>query len=404
MVFLDVQRQVIPVAEKILLEKSALWGIALRNNRASKLVAKSTKLEWKEMVTGAIKLNVTAWIASWYFDWTDKNFSINTSNLMVWDIISFQDSTFKAKGDLRIIITALVDSWTAKARKIGGSNIAITTTDWAFVDSMAEADGSQVSKRRAMEVPSTLYNFTQIIRAGHSISWTDATTLNYSFADTKKELREQAYDKFTRALDWVITSSVRMSLALPEGWVRRIAGWLNYFALNNFDPSTWDYSSPSSVNVKVVNGVITKEHINFAFKHVIENGGALDALVANTAQLMQIATLYQDKVNVNVINGTVAWVVGGAVQVLKSPINVAGNEIKALYLDTRMPQDEIQFFNTNTIEAVPLEWRGALEEITEPTAKNDNYSIDLLGEWTVKIKNAKSNTFVLKGLTLPTAP
>lgn len=402
--FLDVQRQVIPVAEKILLGKSALWGIALKNNRATKLVAKTTRLEWKEMVTGAIKLNVTAWIASWYFDGTDKDFSINTSNLLIWDIISFQDSTFKAKWDLRIIVTALVDGGTAKARKISGSDVAITTTDWAFVDTMAEAEGSQVTKRRALEVPSTLYNFTQIIRAGHSIPGTDVATMNYSFDDTKKELRGQAYDKFTRALDWLVTSSVRMSLALPEGWVRRISGWLNYFALNNFDPSTGDYASPSTVNLKVVNGALVKDHINFAFKYVIENGGKLNALAANTAQLMEIASLYQDKVNVNVINGTVAWVVGGAVQVLKSPISVAGNEINAIYLDTRMPQDEITFFNTDIIEAVPLEGRGALEEISVPTAKNDNYSIDLLGEWTVKIKNAKSNTFVLKGLTLPTAP
>jgi hypothetical protein len=43
-----------------------------------------------------------------------------------------------------------------------------------------------------------------------------------------------------------------------------------------------------------------------------------------------------------------------------------------------MPQDEIIFFNTKSIEAVPLEGRAALEEITEPSGKNDNYSIDLL--------------------------
>jgi len=402
--FLDVQRQVIPLAEKILLWKSALWGIALANNRKSKLVAKSTKLEWKEMVSWAIKLNFTAWTTSWYFDTTDKNFSINTTNLLIWDIISFQDSTFKAKGDLRILVTGIVDGSTATARKISGSDIAITTSDWAFVESMAEEEGSKVSRRRAMEVPSTLYNFTQIIRAGHSIPGTDVATMNYSFADTKKELREQAYDKYTRALDGLITSSVRISLSLPAGWVRRIAWGLNYFALNNFDASTGDYSSPSTLNLKNVWGALTKDHINFAFKYVIENGWKLNALVGNTSQLMQIASLYQDKVNVQVINGTVAWTVWGAVNVLKSPITVAWNEINALYLDTRMPQDELVFFNTGIIEAVPLEWRGALEEIKEPSAGNDNYSLDLLWEWTVKVKDAKSNTYVLKGLTLPTAP
>jgi hypothetical protein len=51
---------------------------------------------------------------------------------------------------------------------------------------------------------------------------------------------------------------------------------------------------------------------------------------------------------------------------------------------------------------VPLEGRAALEEITEPSGKNDNYSVDLLWEWTVKVKNARANTYVLKALTLPT--
>jgi hypothetical protein len=38
---------------------------------------------------------------------------------------------------------------------------------------------------------------------------------------------------------------------------------------------------------------------------------------------MVLSTLFQDKVNVQVINGTVANSVGGAVNVLKSPISVA---------------------------------------------------------------------------------
>lgn len=402
MTFLDVARQVLPVAERILLQKSALGWIALKNR--TWLVAKSTKLEWKEMMTWAIKVNPTVATISWYFDGTDKNFSIPTANIMVWDIIAFQDSTFKAKWTLRVIITWITNSTTATARKVWGADIAIATTDFAFVQTMAEEEGSVVSKRRPYEVPQNLYNFTQIIRAWHIIPWTDVSIMNYSFSDVKNELRTQAYDKYSRALDWLVTSSVRTSLTLWAGWVRRIAGWLNYFALSNFDPSTGDYTSDSTVNVKSVGWLMTKDHINFAFKYVIENGGWLNALVANTAQLMQLASLYQDKVNVQVINGSVAGTVGGAVNVIKSPISIAWNEISAIYLDTSMPQDEVIFFNTNTIEAVPLEGRAALEEITEPSGKNDNYSIDVIWEWTVKVKNAKNNTYVLKTLTLPTAP
>lgn len=400
MTYLDVARQVLPITEKILLNEGALGWIALRNRTS--LVARTTKLEWKEMTSGAIKVNPTVATISWFFDGTDKNFSIPTANIMVWDIISFQDSTFKAKWDLRIMIT-WITSWTvATARKIGGSDIAIATTDFAFVSSMAEAEGSVVSTRRAYEVPATLYNFTQIVRAWHSIPWTDTALFNYDFNNIKAELRTQAYEKFSRAFNGMITSSVRTSVTLWAGWVRRVAGWLNFFALNKFDASTGDVTGASTENVKTVSWLMTKENVNFAFKYVIENGWKLNAMVANTAQIMVLNSLYQEKINVNIVNWTVAWTVGGSVNVIKSPINIDGNEISAIYLDTSMPQDEVIFFNTNTIEAVPLEGRAALEEITEPSGKNDNYSVDLLWEWTVKVKNARANTYVLKALTLPT--
>ena len=83
---------------------------------------------------------------------------------------------------------------------------------------------------------------------------------------------------------------------------------------------------------------------------------------------------------------------------MKSPINVAGNEISQIYLDLKMPQDEITFFNDKIIEANYLQNSWVLEKIKQPTSEDDNFSIDLLWEWTIIVRNARENTYTLKKL------
>lgn len=394
---IDVSRQVLPITERLLKDQAKLWAVALKNR--TKLVATATKLEWKEMAMWAIKTALTVATVSGYFDSTNKTIECDTTNLLVGDIISFKTATGTSKGDLRIMITEKVSSTEAKAQKVGGTDVAVETTDVLYVESTANEEGSKVTNRRPAQSPRTMYNFTQIVRAGHSIPRTQANIDNMDFKDIKAELRTQAYKRYADNFDGMVTSTVRTVISTVEG-DKRIAGWLQYFANNTFNSATGDLSGASTDNVDSTWGDLSTDKVDKAFKWAIENWGALNAWVLNTAQAIKLSKLYEGKVNVNIINWTNPTTVGWAVQVLKSPINVAWNEIKSLYVDLRMPQDEVTFFNEETIEAVPLKWSEALEEIKEPTAKDDNYSIDLLWEWTIKVKNARENTFTLKSLNV----
>ncbi len=394
---IDVSRQVLPITERLLKDKSKLGAIALKNRTGKEAVA--TKLEWKEMAMGAIKTALTTATASGYFDNTSKTIACDTTNLLVGDVISFKASDGKSKGNLRIMITEIVSSTEAKAQKIGGTDVAVATTDVMYVDSTSNEEGSKASKRRPAQSPRTMFNYTQIIRAGHTIPRTQAEIDNLDFKNIKAELRLQAYKRYAENFDGMVTSSVRAVIETAEG-DKRISAGLPYFANNTFNSATGELLGASTDNVDSTGGDLSTDHINKAFKWAVDNWGELNAGVVNTAQAIKISELYKDKVNVNVFNGTNPEIVGGAVQVLKSPIQVAGNTINSLYVDLRMAQDEITFFNEDSIEAIPLKGSAALEEIKKPTAIDDNYSIDLLGEWTIKVKNARENTFTLKGLNV----
>ena len=392
---LDVTRQVLPITERILLEQGRLWAIALRNRKDKPVT--STKVEWKEMSYSPVKVKLTTATAVWYFTaGANKDIDTDTTNLLVWDILSVQDKDKKSKGDLRLMVTEIISSTQAKAQKIWGTDVAIETTDFLYVETATNEEGSKVGKRRQIQLPRTRYNYTQIIRAGHIIPRTQAEVNNYDFKDVKNELRTQAYKRWGEQFDGLVTSTIRTSVMTAQG-ERRVAWGLFYFANNNFD-AKWDLISGATDNIKAVNWALTIDLVNEAFRYAIENWGNLNSVVVNTKQAIAISKLFQDKVNVNIINGTTPKTIGGAVQILKSPINVAGNEISQIYLDLKMPQDEITFFNDKIIEANYLQNSWVLEKIKQPTSEDDNFSIDLLWEWTIIVRNARENTYTLKKL------
>ena len=392
---LDVTRQVLPITERILLEQGRLWAIALRNRKDRPVT--STKVEWKEMSYSPVKVKLTTATAVWYFTaGANKDIDTDTTNLLVWDILSVQDKDKKSKGDLRLMVTEIISSTQAKAQKIWGTDVAIETTDFLYVETATNEEGSKVGKRRQIQLPRTRYNYTQIIRAGHIIPRTQAEVNNYDFKDVKNELRTQAYKRWGEQFDGLVTSTIRTSVMTAQG-ERRVAWGLFYFANNNFD-AKWDLISGATDNIKVVNWALTIDLVNEAFRYAIENWGNLNSVVVNTKQAIAISKLFQDKVNVNIINGTTPKTIGGAVQILKSPINVAWNEISQIYLDLKMPQDEITFFNDKIIEANYLQNSWVLEKVKQPTSEDDNFSIDLLWEWTIIVRNARENTYTLKKL------
>jgi hypothetical protein len=207
--------------------------------------------------------------------------------------------------------------------------------------------------------------------------------------------------KFMDALNGIATSSVRAERVIG-GKVRRIAGGIGFFISNNFDENGEVISGTPS-NVISVNGELTIDHINAGFKNVIENGGEVNAIRTSPDQAMRISKFENAKVNIQLVQGAGSnpTTVGGAVQVLESPIKVGNNKINAIYVDTRMAKDELEMFNDTKVKLIPKQNRGVASfEIKEPTADDDNYRAKLLGEWTAYFENVKENSYKMKKLSI----
>lgn len=394
----DVSRVVLPIAERILQENQNLGAIALANRSNVKEKLVTTKLEWKEMNQGAVKSAVTTAVASGGFSTTvpsDLELA-STENILVKDKITFQTASKASKGTLSLIVTEVTNSTTVKVLKIGGADITISVGDVAYIDTNAHPEGSVSLQRRSMSMPHDMFNYAQIVKAGHKITGTLAATRNWDFADIKKELREQAYTQFARDLSGIVSSGVRSKVTIAGEEVR-IAGGLTYFArgiFNNDGALTGEYTSANAQIIKNLAGAdLTKEDIDDAFQAVIEKGGTINAAYTSPEQARKISGLEADKINMIVSDRSNANVIGGAVQILKSPIKVGGNEITAIYVDTKMEKDKVIFFNQNAIALVPMETRESLETEKVATAIDDNHSLDVLGEWSFMYRNAYENSF-----------
>ena len=396
----DVARLVLPFTEQLLKEQNSLWEIALRNRWKFKPV-NATKVEFKEYAKWPVKSPITTATTSWYFaDWTPVTLEVeDTTNFLAWDVLTFQTADKKAKWDITVTVISKTSQTELQVQYIWWDNtITLAVWDVAYLDTTAFPEWSETTERRPMYKPRKIYNYTQIVKAWHSLTWTTIEVNQYDYQDVVRELKKQVYTNFSQKLAWLVSSSVRNSLTISWEDVR-IAWWLNYFIRNTFDKD-WERTWKATVNVKNVGWALTLSLIDDAFQYVIENEWVINACICSPAQARKISEINPTSVAISLDNKWTNFVTKGwATQVLMSPIQVNGNVITAIFVDRKMPKDEIIFFNTWNIALIPMKNRAALENEIEYNATKDVYSLDMLWEWTVRYVDAPENSYVLTWLT-----
>jgi len=400
-VSVDVQRQVLHATTQIMKEYWLLWEIALKNTWEQKITG--IKLERKEMVYTPVKLIIKTAITSWYFGDTAKSIEVNewANGLTVWQIVEFQDKDKKSKWSITVIVESIVSDTEFKVILLGWDNtITLAVWDFAIWKAIAEEEGFKNSTRWGIKKPRNVFNYTQIIRVSSEISWSLAETNNWDFPKIKEELLKQWVMDYSNQLNSIASSYIRKKATVWSKEIK-IAGWLPFFIENKFDKDWNVINWKNPDNVKIVNWDLTTDEIDLGFKYVVDNGGQVNAIRTWTAQALRISKLYADKVNVNIINWTVPPTVGWPVQVLKSPIQVGKNTIKAIYVDTSMPADELEMFYDASIILIPKQNRAlASFEILMPNADDDNYRLRMHWEWSFYAENIKENSYKMKKLSI----
>ncbi len=396
----DLQRQVIATTTAIMKEYGLLWEIALKNTKNQ--VITWGKLERKEMVYTPNRLKITTPITAWYFDDTAKiiEVAVWASSLSIWSTIEFLWANKTSKGSLTLIVESKISDTQFKAIYLGWDN-TITLSAWDIVveKGTANAEWFKNSNRNGLKKPRNVYNEMHIVRVSKEISWSMASTNNWDFPKIKEELLKQWTMDYANQLNGIASSYIRKKVTIAWEEIK-IAGWLPFFIENNFDID-WNAISWTPENVKVVNWDLTIDEIDLGFKWVADNSWRVNAIRCWTTQAIKLSRLYADKININIVNGTVPNTAWGAVQVLKSPIQAGKNTINAIYLDTSMPADELEMFLDEGLVLIPKQDRAlASFEIKTPTPDDDNYRLGMHGEWTFYAENIKENSYKMKKLSI----
>ena len=400
---LDLVRQVFSVIERILTDRGALSGLALRNfvNSTKIKEATNTKVEHKEFKKGRISTSIGTGTISGYFDTTAKAFDLgDTSNLLEGDILRFEDLVNKRKGTLEVFIVSIVNATQVTAMKVGWADIALLTTDIAVFQSNANPENSGESERRPLNQPSTQFNYTQILKEGREISGTSFETDNYSEETARVELNGQVLEDFAMALEGLTAGWDRNEFTNPAtNKIIRKSGWLAYFTRNLFD-SAWAVTWPATLNVvDKASATLTMDFINDGFEYIIKNGGQANAIVCSEKQARAISDLENSKINIALLDAQR----GTQVNVLRSPINVNGNQINNIYVDFNMPKDELIMINENKIFLVPLRNRSGIptyKTLWNGENSSDGVKTDMLGEWSFIFDNAVCNSYTLTNLAV----
>ncbi len=396
---LDKKRQVLALTETIAQEKGMLSAVALANG-ARIARAKNTTVEKKIQKEGRIKTTVTTLAASGYFDETAKDLVLgSTTNLLVWDVLEFRTSANKVISNLTVGVDSITNGTTVKAIKLGGTDAAIPAGAICILKTSANEEASK-SAKRPMHLPTTIFNMTQIIREARGVTGTAMVVNNYDTASAKAEARRQVLEYFARQLDAICTSSVRLLTTLG-GVERRIAGWLPFFCDNKFDTSGAIVAGTPDNVVDKAGAELTQDMIDDGFQYVIENGGRLNTMLLSPAKARVVSGFDSGKIVINYEALATATTRGGAVQVLKSPIEINGNIIDKMYVSTEVAKNQVRLFDRSKMYLLPMEERSYIEKVTEyanSDSAEDALTVAMTWEWTFFFENADIYSYTINNL------
>ncbi len=383
---------------KILLAKNSIWAWVIKNlNKFFKWKVDSTKPQIVEDIEIEAILETSAVHPAWTFTaWATASLLVKKNGLafLQGDII---DYTW-----MMLLIDSVVSDTEVKCYLIWTVDIEIPADTNLKNAGNSSMEWEVWVEGRGITVPRRNYNYTTIIRTRKSISRTYATERKRTTTDAVKELRTQGIADFSRKLEKTVMSPIRLETRAFINWkqvIRRYTGWIPYFIKNEFNDDTGELIWPRTDNVIAVNWVIWMTHFNQGFKYAIKKGGTLNTIAGSVDIIGSLADLEKDKINITLLNGSNALEVGWGLKILKSPIDVDGNKIDAIFITDELDDWEALMYDRHAVSFETMPWSLKTDE-SSPTTKDDNYRFNAQVEWTVVVQKANESFVRLTGITI----
>lgn len=383
---------------KILLSKNSIWVWAISNlNKFFKWKVDSVKPQILEDIEREAILEVSAVHPTGTFN------TVTPASLQVKkDGLAFLQGDVLEYNGMTLLVDSVVSDTEVKCLLVGATDVEIpndTALSNAGNSSMEWETGYE---GRGITVPRRNYNFTTIVKTKKNITRSYATERKWTSDNAVQELRSQWLSDFARKLEKTIMSPIRLetkSFVNGKQVIRRYTGGLPFFIKNEFNDETGEVIGPRTDNVISVGWTVGIPHFNQGFKYAIKKGGILNTLAGSVDIIGSLANLENSKINISVLNGSNALEVGWGLKILKSPIDVDGNKIDAIYITDELADDEMLMYDRGAVsfETMP---GSLMTEETKPSNKDDNYRFLAQVEGTVVVQKAKESFVILKGITV----
>lgn len=294
---------------------------------------------------------------------------------------------------MMLLVDSVISDTEIKVTLVGGVDVEIPADTIVKNAGNSSEEGEVSTEGRGITIPRRNYNFTTIVKTRKSITRSYATERKWTTENAVKELRIQGVADFARKLEKTVMSPIRLetrNFVNGKEVIRRYTGGIPFFIRNDFDELTGEVIGTRDDNIIPVDGVIGLTHLNKGFQYAIKKGGVLNTIAGSVENISSLANLEKDKVRILLQDGSSATEVGGGLQKLKSPIDVDGNKVDAIYVTNELPDGEVLMYDRNAVSFETMPESLKTEE-TQPSVKDDNYRFFAQVEGTVVVQKAKES-------------
>ncbi len=374
---IEISRQLEAAFQVYVKDISPLVARALANAGTKRGTNK--KYEWNEFSRERISTPITTALALGYLDATQKNVSMDTSNVLAWDTFRFETTGWVAISDLTMYVTEVVNSTTVKAIKIGWTDAAVASWSIAVFKSNLLPENSKKREARKIRVPNVKYNYFQIF----DTLMENSRTLEGSDAigDVGKIafLRAEWFFDIQRQLTEILSYGTRVKFTDPKTNKEIYgAGWLAEFVVNSIDAG---------------GNALTQVHLDDAVWQILKWGWRANTIRCGLEQAKALSKLDESKLLINLDETTR----GNVVTSIQARIPVEGSKIDTIMVDFTMPEDEIDVFDISNIALIPYS-NGAIREMDASEKGQDGNALRMIGEYTVEAKNFDKTAVKIKNL------
>lgn len=346
-------------------------------------VASATKEEWLNDSLAPTSSTITS------FDTDGDGTGINlasTAGIQAGSILRFTSALDVTRSEL--VRVASVDSATdlTVVRDYGGSTgVTLVVGDKVFLVSTPRAEKTNPVSEPGQE-PTMDYNYTEIFDAVAEISRTAEAVKKYGI---ESALDYQVANKMVQIMYAMNAASLYGRRVQRSSGVEGSMGGILSFI------------NQAGGNIESTGGNISSTILNNMLEAIFEDGGFSNnyAILCSQNQARRISAFNTSGSNPQVVKQPNDKTFGGYISQFIGDLPIQSGFVAQIVVDPNFPKDQVAIVDMNRIELAPLV-DSALFDKDATLPGFDGFKRRILGEYTLRVKNAKEAHAIAVGLNV----